>query len=88
MSDASSFFPANALRCKAAFVTGAASGLGAALSRALAAAGADIVAADIRPAALQGLLPRLREHGVRAEAIELDVADPAQARAAIDLTQT
>jgi len=84
MSDASSFFPANALRCKAAFVTGAASGLGAALSRALAAAGADIVAADIRPAALQGLLPRLREHGVRAEAIELDVGDPAQARAAID----
>ena len=84
MSDASSFFPSNALRGKAAFVTGAASGLGAAMSRALAAAGADIVAADIRPAALHGLLPRLREHGVRAEAIELDVADPAQARAAID----
>jgi NAD(P)-dependent dehydrogenase (short-subunit alcohol dehydrogenase family) len=75
-----------ALRGKTAFVTGAASGLGAALAGALAAAGADIVAADIRPAALQAALPRLREHGVRVEAIELDVADPAQARGAIQRT--
>jgi NAD(P)-dependent dehydrogenase (short-subunit alcohol dehydrogenase family) len=75
-----------ALRGKTAFVTGAASGLGAALAGALAAAGADIVAADIRPAALQAALPRLREHGVRVEAVELDVADPAQTRDAIALT--
>jgi NAD(P)-dependent dehydrogenase (short-subunit alcohol dehydrogenase family) len=72
------------LRGKTAFVTGAASGLGAALAAALAAAGADIVAADIRPGALHGMLPRLREHGVRAEALALDVSDPAQAFDAIE----
>jgi NAD(P)-dependent dehydrogenase (short-subunit alcohol dehydrogenase family) len=71
---------------KTAFITGAASGLGAALAHALAAAGADIVAADIRPAALHDLLPRLRAQGVRAEALELDVGDPAQARDAVERT--
>jgi len=74
----------DALQGKTAFITGAASGLGAALAHALASAGADIVAADIRPGALQELLPRLRAHGVRAEAAELDVADAIQARAAIE----
>jgi NAD(P)-dependent dehydrogenase (short-subunit alcohol dehydrogenase family) len=74
------------LRGKTAFVTGAASGLGAALAAALAAAGADIVAADIRPGALHAMLPRLREFGVRAEALELDVADAAQAYDAIEGT--
>jgi NAD(P)-dependent dehydrogenase (short-subunit alcohol dehydrogenase family) len=76
----------DALQGRTAFITGAASGLGAALANALASAGADIVAADIRPGALQELLPRLRAHGVRAEAAELDVADPVQARAAIEQT--
>jgi NAD(P)-dependent dehydrogenase (short-subunit alcohol dehydrogenase family) len=71
------------LHGKAAFVTGAASGLGAALAGALAAAGADIVAADIRPDALQAVVPHLREHGVRVDAVALDVADPVQARIAI-----
>jgi NAD(P)-dependent dehydrogenase (short-subunit alcohol dehydrogenase family) len=75
-----------ALRGKTAFVTGAASGLGAALVQALAGAGADIVAADIRPAALQAVAPSLREHGVRVETIGLDVADPAQALSAIERT--
>jgi NAD(P)-dependent dehydrogenase (short-subunit alcohol dehydrogenase family) len=76
----------SSLRGKTAFVTGAASGLGAALAGALAAAGADIVAADIRPEPLQAAVPRLREHGVRVEALALDVADPAQVRAAIKRT--
>jgi NAD(P)-dependent dehydrogenase (short-subunit alcohol dehydrogenase family) len=86
MAEPSPIFSTDALRGKTAFVTGAASGLGAALVRSLAAAGADIVAADIRPAALQAIVPALREHGVRAEAIELDVADPAQALNAIEGT--
>ena len=76
----------DALQGRTAFITGAASGLGAALANALAAAGADIVAADIRPGALRELLPRLRAHGVRAEAVELDVADPAQVQGAIEHT--
>jgi NAD(P)-dependent dehydrogenase (short-subunit alcohol dehydrogenase family) len=74
------------LHGQVAFVTGAASGLGAALAGALAAAGADIVAADIRADALEPVVLRLREHGVRVEAVALDVADPPQARAAIART--
>jgi NAD(P)-dependent dehydrogenase (short-subunit alcohol dehydrogenase family) len=86
MAEPFATFSTEALRGKTAFVTGAASGLGAALANALAAAGADIVAADIRPAALQAIAPSLRAHGVRVEALGLDVADPAQARGAIERT--
>jgi NAD(P)-dependent dehydrogenase (short-subunit alcohol dehydrogenase family) len=81
--------PTASLCGRIAFVTGAASGLGAALAGTLAAAGADIVAADIRADALQDLAPRLRGHGghgVRVDTVELDVADPMQARAAVERT--
>jgi NAD(P)-dependent dehydrogenase (short-subunit alcohol dehydrogenase family) len=86
MAESSIHPAANVLSGRTAFITGAASGLGAALANILAAAGADIVAADIRPGALQALVPRLREHGVRAEAVRLDVSEPAQALAAIERT--
>jgi NAD(P)-dependent dehydrogenase (short-subunit alcohol dehydrogenase family) len=69
---------------KCVFITGAASGLGAALAGLLAASGADIVAADLRPAALAGAAARLREHGVRVHTMGLDVADPSTAARAID----
>jgi NAD(P)-dependent dehydrogenase (short-subunit alcohol dehydrogenase family) len=62
MAESSIHPAAHVLSGRTAFITGAASGLGAALANILAAAGADIVAADIRPAALQALAPRLREH--------------------------
>jgi NAD(P)-dependent dehydrogenase (short-subunit alcohol dehydrogenase family) len=78
--------PTAALCGRIAFVTGAASGLGAALADTLAAAGADSGAADIRADALQDLAPRLRGHGVRVDTVELDVADPMQARAAVERT--
>jgi NAD(P)-dependent dehydrogenase (short-subunit alcohol dehydrogenase family) len=86
MAEPLTTFPQDALRGRTAFVTGAASGLGAALVRSLAAAGADIVAADIRPGALQAIAPALQEYGVRVEAIGLDVADPAQAHSAVERT--
>jgi NAD(P)-dependent dehydrogenase (short-subunit alcohol dehydrogenase family) len=86
MAESSIHPAAHVLSGRTAFITGAASGLGAALANILAAAGADIVAADIRPAALQALAPRLREHGVRVEPVELDVSDPTQALAAIEHT--
>jgi NAD(P)-dependent dehydrogenase (short-subunit alcohol dehydrogenase family) len=86
MAESSIHPAARVLSGRTAFITGAASGLGAALANILAAAGADIVAADIRAGALQALAPRLREHGVRVEAAELDVSDPAQALAAIERT--
>jgi NAD(P)-dependent dehydrogenase (short-subunit alcohol dehydrogenase family) len=69
---------------KVALVTGAASGLGAALAAMLAADGCDVMAADIRADALQAAMPALHEYGVRAGALALDVGDPEAARAAIE----
>jgi NAD(P)-dependent dehydrogenase (short-subunit alcohol dehydrogenase family) len=65
------------------FITGAASGLGAALAEVLAHAGADIVATDIRAGALESAAARLRAGGTRVHTIGFDVADPAQARHAV-----
>ena len=64
---------------KRAIVTGAGSGIGAALSRALAAAGADVVCADLDAAAAA----RIAEP-VGARAVELDVTDAAAVRALVD----
>jgi NAD(P)-dependent dehydrogenase (short-subunit alcohol dehydrogenase family) len=72
------------LHGKVAFVTGAAGGLGAALTDALAEAGAHIVAADLRADALHARVTRLRERGVRAEGLALDVGNPAAVRGAVD----
>jgi len=72
------------LRGQAAFITGAASGLGAALASTLARAGADIVATDIRLEALTDSAAQLRELGVRVHTIGFDVADPAASRHAIE----
>ena len=71
------------LRGKTVFITGAASGLGAALCEVLAAAGADIVATDIRTAALETNAEQLRAQGVRVHTIGFDVADPGQASRAV-----
>ena len=83
--DAAAFGAAD-LRGRVAFITGAASGLGAALVAALARAGADVVAADLRFDPLPARLDALRGHGVRLDALALDVGDPAAARAAIERT--
>jgi NAD(P)-dependent dehydrogenase (short-subunit alcohol dehydrogenase family) len=72
------------LHGKAVFITGAASGLGAALAALLAASGADIVATDLRAERLAPVCARLRTHGTRVHAIGFDVADPAAAARAID----
>lgn len=74
---------ATALRGKVALITGAAGGLGAALAAQLAAAGCDLMAADIRADALHAGMPALHGHGVRAGALVLDVGDPAAAHAAV-----
>jgi NAD(P)-dependent dehydrogenase (short-subunit alcohol dehydrogenase family) len=58
-----------------AFVTGAASGIGLALCRALAEAGANVVMADLNDAKLAEATASVAELGVRTHGIRLDVTD-------------
>ena len=69
---------------KTVFITGGASGLGAALGQTLARAGADIVIGDIRRHHAEQGAAALRDLGVRAHAIGFDVGDPDSCRDAID----
>ncbi|MCG7596658.1 SDR family oxidoreductase [Mycobacterium sp. PSTR-4-N] len=62
---------------KVAFITGGASGIGAALSEALAAAGAHVWIADRQVEVAETVAQRLRGTGATAHAVALDVRDPA-----------
>ena len=64
------------LQGKVVLVTGAASGLGAALARRLAASGASIFGVDRQAARLADHMAQLREQGVQAHALGVDIADP------------
>ncbi|MCF6525643.1 SDR family oxidoreductase [Streptomyces sp. JJ36] len=66
-----------ALQGKHALVTGGARGLGAAITRRLARAGALVHVADIRRETAEDLCAELKEDGCRALYTELDVRDPA-----------
>ena len=68
---------------KAVFITGAASGLGAALAEVLARSGADIVVGDLNQTMAAHVAARLRELGARAYPIGFDVGDPESAGRAI-----
>jgi NAD(P)-dependent dehydrogenase (short-subunit alcohol dehydrogenase family) len=75
------------LRGKTILITGAASGLGAALADLLARDGADIVVGDIdagRARESAAALTKHAGHGGRAHAIGFDVGDPAAAAAAVE----
>jgi NAD(P)-dependent dehydrogenase (short-subunit alcohol dehydrogenase family) len=73
---------------KIAFVTGGASGIGAALTRQLAEGGAEVWIADRQIGAARELAQRLSSGGARAHAIELDVRDfPSFERAIADAVQ-
>ena len=63
------------LRDAVAVVTGAASGIGAALAQALAARGCNLALADLNAAALTAVANRARGAGVRVSEHKLDVAD-------------
>lgn len=66
---------------KQAIVTGAGSGIGAALCRALGAAGADVVCTDVDADAADRTASSL---GARARSARLDVTDAAAVKAAVD----
>jgi NAD(P)-dependent dehydrogenase (short-subunit alcohol dehydrogenase family) len=66
-----------ALTGKAALVTGAGSGIGAAISETLAAAGARVIVTDIDEASAAATARRIAAHGGSAHAFALDVSDEA-----------
>lgn len=68
---------------KVALVTGAASGIGAATVERLASEGATLLCADVQTEAVRETAKRAVERGAQAEAVDCDVSDPDQAKAAV-----
>lgn len=71
---------------KVAFVTGGASGIGAALTTKLVDAGARVWIADRQAAAAERLAEQLHHAGAAAHAVELDVRDQSAFQRAVDHT--
>jgi len=69
-----------------AFVTGGASGIGAAVARRLAARGAALALADLNPPALEQARTDLTASGAQVLCLPLDVSDPQAVQAAMDRT--
>ena len=68
---------------KIALVTGGARGLGEEICRVLGAAGATVVAGDIRQELLERLVDRITADGGRASALPLDITDAAASERAV-----
>lgn len=69
---------------KTAFVTGAASGIGFALSQAFAKAGMNVMLADIETDALTAAVDKLRDFAPNVRGVRCDVADPASVERAAE----
>ena len=67
---------------KTAIVTGAASGIGLGIAKALAHAGTNIMLADLRPDPLEAARQEIERIGVKAAAVTIDVSDPDSVAAA------
>jgi NAD(P)-dependent dehydrogenase (short-subunit alcohol dehydrogenase family) len=67
---------------KTAIITGAASGIGLGIAKALAHAGANIVLADLRPGPLEVARKTIETIGVDTLGVATDVSDPASVAAA------
>ena len=72
---------------RVALVTGASSGLGAALAKGLAAAGATVIAGARRVDRLESLVTEIKSAGGEAIAIALDVTKPAAVASAFDAAE-
>ncbi|MDA3628800.1 SDR family NAD(P)-dependent oxidoreductase [Saccharopolyspora sp. WRP15-2] len=68
---------------RTALITGAASGIGLAVARRLAAGGATLAIADINDTGAQEIADELRTKGTKTIAIRVDVTDPASVEAAV-----
>ncbi|MEU9637639.1 SDR family NAD(P)-dependent oxidoreductase [Streptomyces tendae] len=76
--------PIGLLTGKVLFLTGASRGIGAAAARLFAAEGASVVLAARDTDALDRVVKEIRADGGVADAVALDLADPASIRAAVD----
>jgi NAD(P)-dependent dehydrogenase (short-subunit alcohol dehydrogenase family) len=74
------------LKDRVAFVTGAASGIGAAGAEAMAREGAHVIVSDIDGGGAETVAARIRGEGNAAEALALDAGDAEAVTAAIDET--
>ena len=72
------------LENKRAIITGAAKGMGSAITMALAREGADVVLTARGAGALEALAEEVRELGRRAEVVPADVSDDAQVEAMVE----
>lgn len=72
---------------RTAIVTGAGSGIGAAIVRELGARGAHVIASDIDTASAEAIAEEVREAGGRADAMACDVADPEACAALVAFAQ-
>jgi NAD(P)-dependent dehydrogenase (short-subunit alcohol dehydrogenase family) len=72
------------LEAQIAVITGGARGLGEAITRTLASAGATVIAADVRIEQATRVAEDLKAQGCRAEAVELNLLDAGQIQAAVE----
>lgn len=71
---------------RSAFVTGAASGIGLAVARRLAAGGAKVVVADYNAKGAQEAADQLKSEGFEAAGVEVDVTKPESVEAGVKFT--